>query len=65
MSLFAAAINQPRSGLSVLPIECRLLATLIDPRPHILNMQGEHKHLMPEMSLVLFRRDFAPSGEIL
>jgi hypothetical protein len=65
MSLFAVAINQPRGRRSVLPIECRLLATLIDPRPHVINMQGVDKQLMPEMSLVLFGYDFAPSGAIL
>jgi hypothetical protein len=65
MSLFAVAINQPRGRRSVLPIECRLLAPLIDPRPHVINMQGVDKQLMPEMSLVLFGYDFAPSGAIL
>jgi hypothetical protein len=65
MSLFAVAINQPRSRRSALRVVCRWLATLIDPRPHILNMQGVDKQLMPEMSLVLFGHDFAPSGAIL
>src|ERR1044072_3363507 len=49
MSLFAVAINQPRSQRRVLPIECRLLATLIDPRPHVINMQGVDNQLMPQM----------------
>ena len=65
MSLFAVAINQPRSRLSALRVVCRRLATLIETRPHILNMQGVDKQLMPEMSLVLFDHDFAPSGAIL
>ena len=65
MSLFAAVINQARSRRSVLPIECRRLATLIDLRPHVINMQGVDKQLMPEMSLVLFGRDFAPPDAIL
>ena len=43
MGLFAVAINQPRGRRNVLPIICRRLATLIDPRPHAINMQGVDK----------------------